>query len=131
MVRSIVNCAEVVKCFRILEQKGISDDLGEWMGNDEIVNNGFRDAHSRIYIKRMSINGKEPVIQSHERVSEVVRCVIIEELGDPPTEELPTHTKSLMQVRKDEARCRTRGMDLFPDQDYTSEILLPADYSTE
>ena len=94
-----------------------SDDLAEWMGDEEIIDNSFRDSHSRTYIKRMDITGREPVMQAHERVSEEVRRFIIEDLHDTPPEQLPTPDKSLTQIRKDEERRRTRGMDLFPELD--------------
>ena len=108
------------------ERKDIGDDdLGEWMGSEEIIDNSFRDAQSRAFIKRMDVQGREPVIKAHEDVSSAVRRFITEELGGTAPEELPTPTKSLTQVRKDEERRRTRGMDLFPEVD------APLDDTTE
>ena len=104
------------------ERKGIEkdDEIGEWMGSEETADNLFRDAQSHSYIRRMDIQGKEPVIQAHERVSEKVREFIIDELGGTPPEELPTPQKPLSQVRKEEERRRTKGMDLFPEIDSNS-----------
>ena len=104
------------------ERKGIEkdDEIGEWMGSEETADNLFRDAQSHSYIRRMDIQGKEPVIKAHERVSEKVREFIIDELGGTPPEELPTPQKPLSQVRKEEERRRTKGMDLFPEIDSNS-----------
>lgn len=93
------------------------EEPGEWMGSEEIADNMFRDAQSRSYIRRMDIKGKEPVIEAHEQVSEKVREFIIDELGGTPPEDLPRAKKKLSDVRKDEERKRTRGMDLFPGID--------------
>ena len=113
------------------ERKGLdaSDDLGEWMSSEELADNSFRDAQSRAYIRRMNIQGKEPVMQAHEQISEKVREFIIEELEGTPPEALPTPSKSLAQARKDEERRLTRGLDLFPpaviDQALTPERRAP------
>ncbi len=111
------------------ERKKIDEDedLGEWMGSEEIIDNSFRDAQSRAYIKRLDIKGKEPVIEAHERVSEEVRRFIIEDLGGTPPELLPTPTKSLSQIRKEEERRRLKGMDLFPEQDELPQTAQPDD----
>ncbi len=97
-------------------RRGIPSGQGtQWMGSEEMADVIFRDAQSRAYIKRMDIQGKEPVIDAHEDVSRTVRKVIIEDLGGTPPEDLPKARKSLEQAAKDEERRRTKGMDLFPE----------------
>lgn len=92
-----------------------------WMGSEEMGDTIFRDVQSRAYIKRMDIQGKEPVIKAHEDVSQAVREFIINNLGGTPPEQLPKARKSLEQAAKDEERRRTKGMDLFPALDTPEE----------
>jgi hypothetical protein len=98
-----------------------------WMGSEEMVDNMFRDVQSRAYIKRLDITGKGAVTQAHEEVSRSVRKYIVEELGGTPPEQLPKATKSIEQAAKDEKRRRTKGMDLFPEDDDLSALAPPED----
>lgn len=98
-------------------KRGIPPGEGpRWMGSEEMADNIFRDAQSRAYIKRLDIQGKEPVMEAHEAVSQEVRDTIIR-LGNTPPEDLPKARKSIEQVAKADERRRTQGMDLWPELD--------------
>jgi hypothetical protein len=100
------------------ERRGIPPGEGpSWMGSEEMADNIFRDAQSRAYIKRMNIQGKEPVMEAHEDVSGAVRKFIVEDLGGTPPEQLPKARKSIEQAARDDQRRSTQGMDLWPDLD--------------
>jgi DNA-damage-inducible protein D len=100
------------------ERKGIpeGDSITKWMGSEEIGDNIFREVQTDALITRMDIRGEQNLNDAHRDVGRKVR-EFIAELGGTMPEDLPTPRKSIDQVRKDEERRRTKGMDLFPELD--------------
>ena len=97
------------------ERRGIPPGEGHsWESSEEMVDNLFRATQTQAYIKRLDIQGKEPLNQAHETISKQVRDAIIG-MGNTPPEQLPKAAKSIEQAAKDEERRRTKGMDLFPE----------------
>jgi len=92
------------------------DSITKWMGSEEIGDNIFREVQTDALITRMDIRGEQALNDAHREVGRKVR-EFIAELGGTMPENLPTPRKSIDQVRKDEERRRTKGMDLFPELD--------------
>ncbi|WIG59586.1 MAG: DNA-damage-inducible protein D [Ktedonobacterales bacterium] len=75
----------------------------DWMGSEELAANFFRITQTEAKIRREGIQGKDAANQTHYDVGKRVRETI-EDLGGTPPEQLPTPTKSIEQIRRDEQK---------------------------
>ncbi|HEU0026930.1 MAG TPA: DNA damage-inducible protein D [Ktedonobacterales bacterium] len=91
----------------IAARKGLrpSQHILDHMGSTELAANLFRATQADDKIRREGIQGKDVANATHFAVGRAVRRFIVEELGGPPPEELPTPPDSIQQVeRRERAR---------------------------
>ena len=95
--------------FKILDIKGIHTKKGleknqkilDHIGSTELAANLFRATQTEDKLRREEIKGKENANNTHFEVGKVVRNTI-KELGGTMPEDLPTPTKSIKELEKEE-----------------------------
>ena len=80
-----------------------SQDILDYMGSDELVANIFRASLTKQKLEREDIQSKDEATQAHHQMGQAVRKTIIE-TGVTLPEDLPTPTKSIKQVQRDEQK---------------------------
>ena len=73
------------------------------MGHEELAANLFRATQTEAKLRRDHVQGKENANQTHYEVGKEVRDTIAW-LGGTMPEELPTPTKSIQQIEKEQKR---------------------------
>ena len=89
----------------IHERKGLkkSQHILDHMGSTELAANLFRATQTDEKIRRENITGKEAANQTHYEVGKKVRQTIAE-LGGTMPEDLPTPTKSIKQIEREQKK---------------------------
>ena len=77
------------------------------MGYEELAANLFRATQTEAKIKRDNIQGKENANQTHYNVGKEVRDPI-SRLGGTMPEDLPTPTKSIKQIEREQKKLEDR-----------------------
>ncbi len=90
--------AKDIHAHKGLEEKA---EILDWMNSDELAANAFRASLARQRLEREQIQGKERANQTHHAVGKIVRKAI-EEAGGMMPEDMPTPTKSVQQIERDE-----------------------------
>ncbi len=92
-----------LKAKDIHARKGLkkSQEILDYMGSDELAANIFRASQTKQKLEREQVQGKEKANQTHFEVGKKVRQTI-EELGGTLPEDLPTATKSIQQLQREE-----------------------------
>lgn len=87
----------------IHKRKGLkkSQDILDFMGSTELAANLFRATQTDEKLRRENIVGKEAANQTHYEVGKKVRQTI-KELGGTMPEDLPTPTKSVKQIEREQ-----------------------------
>ena len=88
---------------RIHTKKGLEKNqkILDHMGSTELAANLFRATQTEDKLRREEIKGKENANNTHFEVGKVVRNTI-KELGGTMPEDLPTPTKSIKELEKEE-----------------------------
>ena len=73
------------------------------MGHEELAANLFRATQTEAKLRRDHVQGKENANQTHYEVGKEVRDTIAR-LGGTMPEDLPTPTKSIQQIEKEQKR---------------------------
>ena len=73
------------------------------MGSTELAANLFRATQTDEKLRREQIQGKKKANQTHYEVGKKVRQTI-QELGGTRPEELPTPTKNIKQIEKEQKK---------------------------
>ena len=73
------------------------------MGSTELAANLFRATQTDEKLRREQIQGKKEANQTHYEVGKKVRQTI-QELGGTMPEDLPTPTKSIKQIEKEQKK---------------------------
>ena len=86
----------------IAKRKGLRyrEDILDNMGSEELVDNLFRIAQTEAKIKNSNIKDEKLANNTHYKIGKNIREVIIKNGGTLP-EELPTPSKSIKQIEKD------------------------------
>jgi len=79
-----------------------SQQILDYMGSTELAANLFRATQTDEKLRRENVKGKEAAGDTHYEVGKKVRQTIAE-LGGAMPEELPTPSKSIKQIEKEEA----------------------------
>lgn len=89
----------------IHERKGLkkSQNILDHMGSTELAANLFRATQTDEKLRRENINGKEEANQTHYEVGKKVRQTI-EDLGGTMPEDLPTPSKSIKQIEREQKK---------------------------
>ncbi|MDU7237752.1 MAG: DNA damage-inducible protein D [Clostridium perfringens] len=89
----------------IHERKGLkkSHNILDYMNHEELASNLFRATQTESKLRRENIIGKEKANQAHFEVGKKVRETI-KDLGGTMPEDLPTPTKSIKQLEREEAK---------------------------
>jgi len=95
-----------------LKQLAPDEEISNWMGSEELADNIFRAAQTDAALKREKIKGKEQANAPHFTIGRKVRTFIINELGGTPPEDLPTPSKSIQQLQRDEQKRLKQGSQL-------------------
>lgn len=87
----------------IHEKKGLkkSQDILDFMGSTELAANLFRATQTDEKLRKEKIVGKEAANQTHYEVGKKVRQTI-KELGGTMPEDLPTPSKSIKQIEREQ-----------------------------
>ena len=87
----------------IHERKGLkkSQDILDFMGSTELAANLFRATQTDEKLRKENIVGKEAANRTHYEVGKKVRQTI-KELGGTMPEDLPTPTKSIKQIEREQ-----------------------------
>lgn len=100
------------------------DKILDYMGSEELGANIFRVTQTDAKLRREGIQGKEKANQTHYKVGKIVRKAITEAGGTMP-EDLPTPTKSIQQLQREEQKRIEQGKQpsLFdvPEENNQSE----------
>jgi DNA-damage-inducible protein D len=100
-----------------LKRLAPGEEVSDFMGTEELADNLFRAAQADAALKREQVRGKDRANAMHFRVGQKVREFIINELGGTPPERLPTPTKSIQQLeREEQQRLKHRGQLSLFDQ---------------
>lgn len=93
----------------IHHHKGLkpSQKILDHMGYEELAANLFRATQTEAKIKRDNIQGKENANQTHYNVGKEVRDTI-SRLGGTMPEDLPTPTKSIKQIEREQKKLEDR-----------------------
>lgn len=88
-------------------RKGLkkSQDILDHMGSTELAANLFRATQTDEKLRRENIVGKEAANQTHYEVGKKVRQTI-KELGGTMPEDLPTPTKSIKQIEREQKKLK-------------------------
>lgn len=91
----------------------------DWMENEELADNLFRQVQAEARIRREGAASKEKANHIHYQVGQQVRRFIIDELEGTPPEMLPTPTESIQTIRaREQQRLQAeRQPSLFPTED--------------
>lgn len=73
------------------------------MGHEELAANLFRATQTESKLRRENIQGKTQANQAHFEVGQKVRQTIAD-LGGTMPEDLPTPTKSIKQIEKEQQK---------------------------
>ncbi len=94
-----------LKAKDIKERKGLkkSQDILDHMGYEELAANLFRATQTEAKLRRENIKGKANANQAHYEVGKKVRQTI-QELGGTMPEDLPTPTKSIKQIEREQKK---------------------------
>lgn len=86
-------------------RKGLkpSQDILDYMGSTELAANLFRATQTEEKLRNENITGKEAAYQTHYEVGKKVRQTI-KELGGTMPENLPTPTKSIKQIEREQKK---------------------------
>jgi len=86
-------------------RKGLkkSHKILDYMGTTELAANLFRATQAEEKLKRENIKGKDEANKAHREVGEKVRETI-KELGGTMPEDLPTPTKSVLKIEKEQQK---------------------------
>jgi len=86
-------------------RKGLkkSHKILDYMGTTELAANLFRATQAEEKLKRENIKGKDDANKAHREVGEKVRETI-KELGGAMPEDLPTPTKSVLKIEKEQQK---------------------------
>ena len=86
-------------------RKGLkkSHKILDYMGTTELAANLFRATQAEEKLKRENIKGKDDANKAHREVGEKVRETI-KELGGTMPEDLPTPTKSVLKIEKEQQK---------------------------
>jgi len=76
------------------------------MGNTELAANLFRATQTDEKLRRENITGKKEANQTHYEVGKKVRQTIAE-LGGTMPEDLPTPTKSIKQIEREQKKLKS------------------------
>ena len=89
----------------IQKRKGLKPNqkILDHMGSTELAANLFRATQTDEKIRRENITGKHAANETHFEVGRKVRQTIVE-LGGTMPEDLPTPTKSIQQIEKEQAK---------------------------
>ena len=84
-------------------RKGLSksQDILDYMGSTELAANLFRATQTEEKLRKENITGKEAANQTHYEVGKKVRQTI-KDLGGTMPEDLPTPTKSIKQIEREQ-----------------------------
>jgi DNA-damage-inducible protein D len=101
-----------------LKELAEGEEISNWMGSEELADNIFRASQTDAAMRREQMTGKEQAYRTHFTIGRKVREFIINELGGTPPEELPTPTKNIQQLQKDEQkRLKQKNQPpLFPEE---------------
>lgn len=93
----------------IHERKGLkkSQDILDHMGHEELAANLFRATQTEAKLRRENIQGKAQANQAHYDVGKKVRETIAD-LGGTMPEDLPTPTKSIKQIEKEQKKLENK-----------------------
>lgn len=83
------------------KQLGKKDNILDYMGHEELAANLFRATQTEAKLRRDQIKGKENANQTHYAVGKEVRDTI-SRLGGTMPENLPTPTKSIKQLEREQ-----------------------------
>lgn len=107
-----------LKAREIHARKGLkkSHHILDHMGSDELAANIFRASQTRQKLERDQVQGKDNANTTHYQVGQEVRNTI-QRLGGTMPEDLPTPTKSIQELQRDEQkRIEAEGqLSLFDD----------------
>ena len=99
-------------------RKGLkrSQQILDYMGSDELAANIFRASLTKQKLERERIRGKDKANQAHNEMGHEVRETIIR-AGATLPEDLPTPTKSIQQLQREEQKRLDEGQQpsLFED----------------
>ena len=86
----------------IAKRKGLRyrEDILDNMGSDELIANLFRISQTEQKLKKNSVDTEREACNTHNKIGKIVRKAIKEAGGTMP-EDLPTPTKSLKQLEKE------------------------------
>ena len=103
-------------CARKGLKKG--QEMLDYMGSDELTANAFRASLTRQKIQREQLIGENHVDQVHTEMGQAVRKTIIE-TGSTLPEDLPTPSKSIQQLEREEQRRieHQQQPSLFPEHE--------------
>ena len=89
----------------IAKRKGLRyrEDILDNMGSDELIANLFRISQTEQRLKRDNIVGEKKSCDTHNKIGRIVRKAIKEAGGTMP-EDLPTPSKSLKQLEKENSK---------------------------
>lgn len=94
-----------LKAQDIKERKGLSgrQQILDYMGYEELAANLFRATQTEAKLKREHISGKANANRTHLEVGQKVRQTI-SDLGGTMPEDLPTPTKSIQQIEREQKK---------------------------
>jgi DNA-damage-inducible protein D len=106
-------------------RKGLSakQKISDHMGSEELGANIFRSTQANAKLRRDQVQTKEEANTTHYQVGKEVREAI-RRLGGTMPEDLPTPTKSIQELQRDEQRRieRERQPSLFDNLDNTDTL---------
>lgn len=94
-----------MKAKDIQKHKGLKDgqNILDYMGHEELAANLFRATQAEAKLKRENIQGKNNANRAHYAVGKEVRNTI-QRLGGTMPEDLPTPTKSIKQIEREQKK---------------------------
>lgn len=94
-----------MKAKDIQKHKGLKDgqNILDYMGHEELAANLFRATQAEAKLKRENIQGKNNANRAHYAVGKEVRSTI-QRLGGTMPEDLPTPTKSIKQIEREQKK---------------------------
>ncbi len=101
----------------IHRRKGLTSEkqkILDYMGSEELASNIFRAAQTDAKLRRENIRGKDQANQTHLEIGKIVRKAIVEAGGTMP-ENLPTPTKSIQELQREEQLEQRRQPSLFDE----------------
>lgn len=94
----------------------VHDKILDFMGSTELIANLFRISQTEEKLKRDDVNNADIATAVHHSVGKEVRSAI-ERVGGTMPEDLPTPTKSIAQIEKEQlAALKKRGKRLMLDE---------------